>query len=411
MSTLTIKTPRWALPLQNYAPYKFIKGGRSSGKTHERGEAAIEAMLMNPDLKIVCIREIQKSLQFSGFQLIKDKIQSMGVSHYFDVVKGEIRRKGGNGIMIFQGMQDHTADSIKGLEGFKIAWCEEAQNLSKRSLDLLRPTIMRNPDFEMWFTWNPENIDDPIEKFHERYSAKGITVHVNYDQNPFLNKTTVDEIEEDKKALSPEDFAHIWLGEYNTRSDIRVFQNWRVDEIEYLDEWEPYHGADWGFAKDPTVLIRAWKKDKQIYIEKETHGVGIEIDHTPKLFDKIDNIKKYIIRADSARPETISYMKRQGYNVQGVKKGKGSVEDGVEWLRAHEIIVHPDCNLSQKELRLYSYKTNSAGDILPQVDDKAGYDHVIDALRYAFEPLIRMRKTNTIKASPASTGGTLGSYV
>lgn len=390
MATLTIKTPRWALPLQQYAPYKFIKGGRSSGKTHERGEALVEAMLINPSLKIVCIREIQKSIQFSAFQLIKDKIEKMGVSHYFDIVKGEIRRKGGTGICIFQGMQDHTADSIKGLEGFQIAWCEEAQNLSKRSLSLLRPTIMRNKNYEMWFTWNPNQEDDPIEEFQRQHSGKGITVHVNYDENPFLDKNTIDEIEEDRVNI-PDDFDHIWLGGYNLRSDIRVFQKWRVEECEPTFNDDIYLGSDFGFAKDPTTLLRSWKDDfkKEIYVDYQIDGIGIETDALPDFYKQIPESEKWKITADSARPETISYLSRHNFNIVGAKKGQGSVEDGLDWLRGWTIVVHPRCKLLQKELRLYSYKTDKVGNILPKVDDKAGLDHCIDALRYCWEDFIK----------------------
>jgi phage terminase large subunit len=350
-------------------------------------------MILDPDLKIVCIREIQKSLQFSGFQLIKDKIQSMGVSAYFDIVKGEIRRKGGNGLMIFQGMQDHTADSIKGLEGFRIAWCEEAQNLSKRSLDLLRPTIMRNKGYEMWFTWNPDQPDDPIEKFHEHHKDKGITVHVNYDQNPFLDKETIKEIEEDKVNI-PDDFDHVWLGGYNLRSDIRVFRNWTTEECEPTFDDELYYGADWGFSQDPTTLLRCWirEDERRIYIDHQIDGVGVEVTNLPEFFDRVPDSRKYRITADSARPEIISHMKNAGFNIAGSIKGKGSVESGIDWLRGYEIVVHPRCKLLQKELRLYSYKLDKVGNILPQVDDKAGLDHCIDALRYALEKIIKAKK-------------------
>ena len=97
-------------------------------------------------------------------ELLKQKITALGVSHLFEVTLTEIRSRNGNGIIIFQGMQDHTADSIKSLEGFDRAWVEEAQNLSARSLELLRPTI-RNESSEIWFSWNPDQPDDPVDKF------------------------------------------------------------------------------------------------------------------------------------------------------------------------------------------------------------------------------------------------------
>ncbi|MCB0448419.1 MAG: phage terminase large subunit, partial [Gelidibacter sp.] len=138
---LNIQTPKWALPLLKPKRYKGAKGGRGSGKSHFFGEALVEAMVLDPNTSAVCIREIQKSLKFSAKRLIEDKIESMGVSNLFTITQSEIRANKGRGVILFQGMQDHTADSIKSLEGFNIAWVEEAQTLSKKSLQLLRPTI------------------------------------------------------------------------------------------------------------------------------------------------------------------------------------------------------------------------------------------------------------------------------
>ena len=159
---LQIQTPRWCLPLLKPSRYKGAKGGRGSGKSHFFAELLVESMVMDASLQAVCIREIQKSLKFSAKKLIEDKIRSLNVSHMFDVTINEIRRIGGEGIVIFQGMQDHTADSVKSLEGFNVCWVEEAQSLSKRSMELLLPTI-RAPESEIWFGWNPENDYDPVD--------------------------------------------------------------------------------------------------------------------------------------------------------------------------------------------------------------------------------------------------------
>ena len=132
--TLEIKTPRWCLPLLPKKRYKGAKGGRGSGKSHFFAELLVEEHIINPDQQTVCIREIQKSLKFSAKKLIEDKIQSLGVGHLFEITLTEIRRIGHSGIIIFQGMQDHTAESIKSLEGFDRAWVEEAQSLSLRSM-------------------------------------------------------------------------------------------------------------------------------------------------------------------------------------------------------------------------------------------------------------------------------------
>lgn len=365
-----------------------------SGKSHERAEAVVEAMIMNPSCKVVCIREIQKSLKFSAKALIEKKILDLGVSHLFDVQSAEIKSKLGNGVCIFQGMQDHTADSIKSLEDFDIAWIEEAQSLSAKSLKLLRPTIVRKAGAEIWATWNPDMPEDAIEVFAASVAndPNAIVIHVNYDQNPFLDQGALDEIAADKKRY-PLDFDHVYLGEYNYRSDVRVFSNWTVEECEPTFDDVLYYGADWGFAQDPTVLLRSWIDDvsKRIYVDYEISKVGVETDCLPKFFQGVPESSKYVIMGDSARPETISYLNRHGYNVKGVLKGKGSVEDGVDWLRGYEIVVHPRCKELQKELRLYSYKVDKNDNILPKIEDS--YNHCVDALRYAYENQIR--KTNS----------------
>lgn len=160
--TLRIKTPEWLVPLLAPSRYKGAWGGRGSGKSHAFAEMMIEAHVMDQNRSSVCVREIQKSLNQSVKRLLENKITEMGADAYFEVQESVIKSRFGTGRIIFQGMQNHTADSIKSLEGYDCAWVEEAQSLSQRSLDLLRPTI-RKPDSEIWFTWNPRQATDPVD--------------------------------------------------------------------------------------------------------------------------------------------------------------------------------------------------------------------------------------------------------
>lgn len=385
-------------PLLENKRYKGAKGGRGSGKSHFFAECIIEAMLINPDARIVCIREIQRSLKFSSKALIESKIKSLGVSEYFEITLAEIRAKRGNGLIIFQGMQDHTADSIKSLEGFDIAWVEEAQNLSKRSLELLRPTI-RKGNSELWFSWNPENETDAVDSFFKQMQENGATdfilIHANFSDNPFLPTELFNEQEYDRR-YNPSTYEHIWLGGYNTKSDALIFKGkFRVENFSTDGLGNPYHGLDFGFANDPTAAIRCYIHDRKLYISHEAGAVGLELDYTAEfLKDRIENIHKYVIRADNARPESISYLKRHGLSmITPTIKGKGSIEDGIEFIRSFEaIIIHERCVETAREFRLYSYKTDPhSGDILPQILDEN--NHYIDALRYALEPLIKSKTT------------------
>lgn len=393
--TLAIDTPRWAVPLLEPARYKAAYGGRGSGKSHFFAELAVEELVRNPNMHIVCIREVQKSLKFSAKLLIENKIQEMGVGYLFDPLTSETRRKGGEGVIIYQGMQDHTAESIKSLEGFERAWVEEAQSLSAKSLKLLRPTI-RSEGSEIWFSWNPDQPEDAVDKFFRGEHGpptNSVVVESNFPDNPFFPKTLREEMESDRKRMDPEDFAHVWLGEYNTKSDAIIFGGkYRIDEFEPGKDWHgPYYGLDFGFANDPTAGTKSWVHDNRLFIEYEAGSVGLELDDTaPYLINRIPGIAEHVIRADNARPESISYLKRKGLpRIKAVRKWSGSVEDGIEHMKSYdEIIVHTRCKAVQTEMRLYSYKIDKkSGDVLPIVVD--ANNHYIDSIRYGIDPLIQ----------------------
>lgn len=388
---LEIATPRWALPLLPPARYKGAKGGRASGKSHFFAEAAVEAMVADPALRFVCIREVQRSLKFSAKSLIEKKIQALGVAHLFTVLDREIRRNHGRGVMIFEGMQDHTAESLKSLEGFGRAWVEEAQSLSARSLELLLPTI-REEGSEIWFSWNPDQPDDPVDLLFADPPEGTALVHVNFTDNPFCPQVSKDEARR-MERVDPDAYAHIWLGAYNTRSDAQILKGkWVVDDFTPGPDWDgPYHGADWGFAQDPNVLVRCWIHRGRLYVEHEAYKVGQDTDQIPAHWKAtVPGCERYVIRADSARPETISALRRAGFpRIEAAPKWSGSVEDGIAHLRQYErIVIHERCEHAKEEARLYSYKVDPrTGDVLPVVIDK--HNHVIDALRYALSPFIK----------------------
>lgn len=384
-STDVIRTPRKLAPLLRPARYKGLHGGRGSGKSHFFAELLVEEATIRSGLRAVCVREVQKSLKQSVKLLVEDKIRSMGVAHLFEVLEAEIRTPGG-GVIIFQGMQNHTADSIKSLEGFDIAWCEEAQSLSQRSLDLLRPTI-RKSGSELWFSWNPNAPDDPVDSLlrGDQPPTDAVVLEINWHDNPWLPAELRQEQEDDKRR-DPDKWAHVWGGHYSLNSEARVFRNWTIEEFDTPSDAIHRFGADWGFAVDPTVLVRSHVQGRKLFVDQEAWQVGCEIDHLPKLFDTIEGSRKFLIRADSARPETVSYMVRQGFKIIPAIKGPGSIEDGVEFLRSFDIVVHPRCAKVINELTLYAYKVDEhTGDILPVLDDKN--NHTIDALRYALEEL------------------------
>jgi phage terminase large subunit len=234
---LTRAVPRWALPLQRPARYKGASGGRASGKSHFFAEEAVEAMVCDPSLRFVCIREVQRSIKFSVKSLVEAKIKALGVADCFEVLTTEIRRNGGAGVMIFEGMQDHTAESIKSLEGFGRAWVEEAQSISQRSLDLLLPTI-REPASEIWFSWNPDQPTDPVDAFFAASPAGAIHVHSTYEGNPFCPEVMHTEAAR-LKATDDDAHAHIWDGGYFFGGNGRVYSS-------FLNKPFPFGNTDEG---------------------------------------------------------------------------------------------------------------------------------------------------------------------
>jgi len=391
-------------PLLEPYHYKGAYGGRGGTKSHGFADLLVDECLRE-HIRMVCVREYQKSLEQSVKRLIEDKIELYGLTREFRILNTHIEGPH-DSLIIFQGMQDHTAASIKSLEGFNRAWVEEAQTLSKKSLNMLTPTI-RVPGSEIWFSWNPQLPTDPVDDMFRGKAPRkpgqppweplpnSIAVNLSYRDNPWFSDELRVEMDYDRRT-DPDKYEHIWLGGYERHSESRVFKNWRVQEFDTPSDTMFYFGGDWGFSVDPTVLVRCWEKPappgsvrKTLLIDQEVYKIGCEIDHTPALFDKIENgmARNWTIVADSARPETISYLQRHGYpKIEAATKGKDSVKEGVIFLQSYDIVIHPRCTHTVDEFTMYSYKVDKqTGDVTPILEDKK--NHVIDSVRYAVEKL------------------------
>lgn len=403
MADLSIATPRWAAPLMAPSRYKGAHGGRGSGKSWLFADMVVECHVADPNRSTVCVREKQKSLNQSVKRLIEQKIIDLGVGHLFEVQDTIIKSRNGLGRIIFLGMQNHTADSIKSLEGYDCAWVEEAQSLSQKSLDLLRPTI-RKPDSELWFTWNPSQASDPVDALLRGPLAPpgAIVCEVNYDDNPWFPDVLRREMEYDR-SRDLDKYAHVWRGKYAQATELRVFKNWRVDDVIAHADAVHRFGADWGFSVDPTVLVRCHLVGRTLYVDHEAYQVGCDIVDTPSLFLSVPDSERWPIVADGARPETISHMRKNGFpKIMPAVKGAKSVEEGVEFLKSYDIVVDPRCKHTIDELTSYSYKQDPlTGRVLPVLGDR--HNHVIDALRYALEGVRRTAVSRPPPAPPTQT--------
>ena len=213
---LEIETLPVFAPLLPDSQYKGAFGGRGSGKSHFFAELLIERCLLRPGTRFACIREVQRDLKESAKLLLQDKIARFGVGRYFEILDREIRTPGG-GLIIFRGMNDYTADSIKSIESFS-AWVEEAHTLTKKSLELLLPTI-RARGSELWFSWNPRHASDPVDAFLRGPDPPpgAVVVRVDWRDNQWFPEE-LEHIRIYHQKTDPVRYGHVWEGEYEPQA-------------------------------------------------------------------------------------------------------------------------------------------------------------------------------------------------
>lgn len=370
--------------------YKVMRGGRGGGKSWTVARVLLLMGAQRP-LRILCGREFQVSIKQSVHELLSQQIRAMGLQKFYEIQRTSILNPLGTEFF-FAGLY-HNIENIKSVESVDILWIEEAQSTTAHSWALIPPTI-RKPGSEIWITFNPHDEEDVIYKefVTNPHRDNCWSTKVNYCDNPWF-PDVLEQERLDCLRINPDDYAWIWEGECRTRSDAQILNGkWRVESFEPGDDWDgPYHGADWGFANDPTTANRVWIRGRSLFVEYESNQVGLELDHTADRWRRdIPGIENYIVRADSARPESISHVRRKGIpRLTAADKWQGSVEDGVAYLRSfEEIVIHPRCPNTARECRLYSYKVDKrTGDILPSIVD--AHNHHIDGIRYALAPLIK----------------------
>jgi phage terminase large subunit len=369
--------------------YRVATGGRGSAKSFTFATALV-LLALSRKVRILACREIMRSIRESVHQLLSDRIDGLGLRPWFDVREHSITAASGSEFL-YEGLRDNVS-KIKSLENISLVYIEEAETISDRSLEILIPTV-RAPGSEIWLGLNPDSLEDPVYVRFVTSPPPGCRhAHVTFADNPWFPP----ELERERVYLQSADddaYRHVWLGECRTASDAQILRGKVTVEEFQAQPWlwnGPYLGLDFGFSQDPTAAIKCWVFDRTLYIEHETYAIGCDIDATPQLINEIPGARQHIIRADNARPETISYLQRNGFPMlRAVEKWQGSVEDGVAHLRQYErIVVHPHCTRFLDEARRYSYKVDRlTGDVLPDIVDK--HNHLMDALRYALEPIIK----------------------
>lgn len=391
--TLPKKLEPVFLPERGRFRYRCAYGGRGSGKSFSFALMAAVWGYAEP-LRILCTRELQVSIKESFHAELKNAIESVPwLKASYDV--GEHYIRGLNGTeFIFKGLR-HNIGSIKSMAQIDLCIIEEAEDVPEHAwLDLL-PTI-RAPKSEIWVVWNRKAVGSPVDKrFIQSEQPRSIVIELNYSDNPWFPAVLDEQRLSDKENMEPGIYRHVWEGEYLKRSKAQIMYNKCVKrEFEPLPHWHgPYFGLDFGFSQDPTAGVKMWICERTLYIEHEAVQVGLEIRQTAQfLRDNLPDCDRAEIKADSARPETISHLKHDGLSgVRGVKKYAGSVEDGIAHLLSYdEIVIHSRCKEMWREAELYSYKVDKlTGEVLTTIVD--AHNHLWDAVRYGLEPLIKKR--------------------
>jgi phage terminase large subunit len=341
---------------------------------------------------VLCTREYQKSIGNSVHRLISDTIKRLGLELYFTIKKQTIVAHNGSEF-VFEGIRMNV-DSIRSLEGANIVWVEEAAKVTKNSWEILIPTI-RAEGSQIWVSFNPDlDCDETYRRFvlDQPHSSK--IVQITYKDNKRLTETSrLDILDIKKKDYAT--YLHVWEGQTKKMTEAVIFKGkFLVKEFSFPDRGQYYlnryfFGADWGFSNDPLAFIRCFIIENILYIDYESGGIKIDMWDIKAKFLEIPQALRWPILSDCARPETISYMKREGFRIAGAEKWKGSVEDGIEYIKGFEkVVIHPRCKNTIAEFSTYSFKVDPNNeDILRDIVDAD--NHYIDALRYALSTYIK----------------------
>ncbi len=387
-----ILKPRVAKPFllmyqQTDKRYYFLKGGRSSAKSWHIADRLLGLMVQDPSLNLICLREVQSSIKHSSKKLISDRIEFHKLNAYFEIQDQQIKSKMGNGVIIFSGLQNHTVDSIKSLEGFDLVWVEEAQTITAYSLELLTPTI-RKEGARLFFSYNPKTINDPVYVLEQDVPTENkVVIFSNYIDNPFCPTSIIEEAEQ-MKRLRPKKYQHIYLGGYGV-SDGLIFENVTVrtileDEIKGLMNVQ---GLDFGYTNDETSFCTNYinEKEKTIYVFDGFYAKGLS---NGEIAQRIKDMlcHKHMTTADSSEPKSIDSLRSKGIYCRAAKKGKDSINIGIDFLLDYKIVINSHLKgfITESEYYVWDVDRHTGIAVNKPVDK---YNHFWDSFRYSVEHL------------------------
>lgn len=304
-------------PLTKPARWKAAHGGRGSGKSYFFAEQVVLQCLANPGTRVVCIRQFQRTLKESSKHIVEGVIERLGVGHLFEIQVDRIITPG-DGAILFQGLQNHNAHSIKSLEDCRFAWCDEAQTLTPHSLELLRPTI-RVDGGELWFSYNRTRKNDAVDEFFRRAGEIGedaVLVQANWRDNPWWGPTLEKERQAELK-LYPERYEHVYEGDY-----ARSFAGAYFQRDLATAKREKRIGV---VARDPLLPIKSWWDLGGAGAQADAMAiwVGQTVGHQVRLLDYIEGVGQplaYFVELLRSRgwAKCVCFLPHDGLNTNNI---------------------------------------------------------------------------------------------
>lgn len=359
-----------------------VYGGRYSLKSHTIARVLL-IRARESKKRIGCFREFQSSIAESSHQLLSDLITQYGLNDFVVTDKSIVNKINGSDF-IFKGLWNNE-QSVKSTEGIDIAWVEEAQTISKESLEVLTPTV-RKAGSQIIYTYNRFTEEDPI---HTRLVVEGrpntLVINVNYDiaiKYGLIPKVILDEIEDDK-INRPALYRYKWLGEPSTLEK-KIYKNWNIiDEIPHEARLEGY-GLDFGYTNDPTAIVAIYYYNGGYILDEIAYQKGLS---NKQIADILKNHELGLVIADSAEPKSIDEISSYGINIVGADKGRDSIVHGIAIVQAQRISVTKRSNNLVKEYRGYLWITDKNGKIINEPE--GGFNHLMDAVRYRLVSLVK----------------------
>lgn len=405
----------WMIEDKLFTSY-WLKGGRGSTKSSFAALKIIEGIMEDSNANGIAFRKVGDTIRTSILETLLWAIEKLEVSENWShtVSPPELTYLPTGQKIILKGLDKALKlKSIKLKKGyFKFVWFEEAAEFGGMvEIRNVEQSVMRGGDhFVEFLTYNPPNdpnawVNEESKNNCDNFTKDGFIPdryvhHSDYTMVPaeWLGEQFIMKAEQLKRT-DPTAYEHEYMGKAVGRAEQIIYhgkfeeRDFDTPSIDKMFQQRFFFGADWGFSQDPMTLVRMFiiqdGMNLDLYIDHEVGGVGIENEQIAPTFRTIPEVTRWLIYADNARPETISYVSRQGFNIEAAMKWPGSVEDGISFIKSfRRIYVHPRCPETLKEFKTYSYKVDKLTQkILPVVADKQD-DHYMDAIRYGLSEYI-----------------------